>query len=124
MMMILRRRVAIITMGIYFRQSRSRREVILKLQPDKTPDGLAFLDAEIENRTVLEIGKSSKIKIEKLPIVHYDGPDLRGVDCGFIYNPKYFKVLESKSIRVNLKQMVKDWRPTRDVLYVKGVLAH
>lgn len=98
-------------------------EVISQIGMDKTPDGLAFLGcAEIENRTVLEtLVNHPKLKSRNYKIVHYDGPDLRGVDCGFIYNPKYFTVLESKSIRVNLKEIVKDWRPTRDILYVKGI---
>lgn len=98
-------------------------EVISQIATDKTPDGLAFFGcAEIENRTVLEtLVNHPKLKARNYQIVHYDGPDLRGVDCGFIYNPKYFKVLESRSIRVNLKEVVKDWRPTRDILYVKGV---
>lgn len=100
-------------------------EVISQIATDKTPDGLAFFGvAEVENRTVLEtLVKDPKLKARNYQIVHYDGPDLRGVDCGFIYNPAYFKVLDSKSIRVNLREIVNDWRPTRDVLYVKGVFA-
>jgi len=100
-------------------------EVLSQIAKDKTPDGLAFFGcAEIENRTVLEtLVSHPKLKDRNYQIVHYDGPDLRGVDCGFIYNPKYFTVLESKSIRVNLKEVVKDWRPTRDILYIKGIFA-
>ncbi len=98
-------------------------EVVSQIATEKTPDGLAFFGcAEIENRSVLEtLVNHPKLKARNYQIVHYDGPDLRGVDCGFIYNPKYFKVIESRSIRVNLKEIVKDWRPTRDILYVKGI---
>lgn len=100
-------------------------EVISQIATDKTPDGLAFFGVgEIENKSVLEtLVKHPKLKDRNYQIVHYDGPDLRGVDCGFLYNPKYFKVLESKSIKVDLSNVVKDWRPTRDILYVKGVFA-
>lgn len=99
-------------------------DVVSIIGTDESPDGLAFFGtAEIENRTVLEaLVNHPKLKARNYQIVHYDGPDLRGVDCGFVYNPKYFKVLESRSLRVNLKEVVKDWRPTRDVLYVKGIL--
>lgn len=101
-------------------------EVVSQIGTDKSPDGLAFFGcAEIENRTVLEtLANHPKLKARNYQIVHYDGPDLRGVDCGFMYNPKYFRVLESRSIRVNLKEVVKDWRPTRDILYVKGVMSN
>ena len=99
-------------------------EVISQIATDKTPDGLAFFGcAEIENKSVLEtLVNHPKLKSRNYQIVHYDGPDLRGVDCGLIYNPKYFTVLESKSLTVNLKEVVKSWRPTRDILYVKGIL--
>lgn len=99
-------------------------EVLSQIGTDVSPDGLAFFGtAEIENRTVLEtLANHPKLKSRNYQVVHYDGPDLRGVDCAFMYNPKYFKVLESRSLRVNLKEVVKDWRPTRDVLYVKGIL--
>ncbi|MEN9447524.1 MAG: hypothetical protein RJA25_814, partial [Bacteroidota bacterium] len=108
---------------IFFDKVDHLADVISQIGTDKTPDGLAFMGcAEIENRTVLEtLVNHPKLKARNYQIVHYDGPDLRGVDCGFIYNPKYFKVLESKSLRVNLKQIVKDWRPTRDILYIKGI---
>jgi hypothetical protein len=108
---------------IFFDKVDHLADVISQIGMDKTPDGLAFMGcAEIENRTVLEtLVNHPKLKARNYQIVHYDGPDLRGVDCGFIYNPKYFKVLESKSLRVNLKQIVKDWRPTRDILYIKGI---
>lgn len=98
-------------------------EVVSLIGTDDTPDGLAFFGcAEIENRTVLEaLVNHPKLKSRNYQIVHYDGPDLRGVDCGFVYNPKYFKVLYSSSNRVDLKSVKLDNRPTRDVLYVKGI---
>jgi hypothetical protein len=99
-------------------------EVLSQIATDITPDGLAFFGvAEIENASVLEtLANHPKLKSRNYKVVHYEGPDVRGVDCGFMYNPKYFKVLESRSIRVNLQEVVKDWRPTRDILFVKGVL--
>ena len=101
-------------------------EVVSLIGTDQSPDGLAFMGcAEIENKSVLEtLVNHPKLKSRNYQIVHYNGPDLRGVDCGFIYNPKYFKVLESQSITVDLKKVVNDWRPTRDILYVKGILGN
>jgi Endonuclease/Exonuclease/phosphatase family len=99
-------------------------EVVSQIATDVTPDGLAFFGVgEVENASVLEtLANHPKLKSRNYKIVHYEGPDLRGVDCGFMYNPKYFKVVDSRSIQVNLGEVIKDWRPTRDVLYVKGVL--
>ncbi len=100
-------------------------EVVSQIGTDKTKDGLAFFGcAEIENRTVLEtLVNHPKLKSRNYQIVHYDGPDLRGVDCGFIYSPKYFKVLFSHSYKVDLKSLDSSYRTTRDVLYVKGILS-
>lgn len=99
-------------------------EVVSQIGTEQTPDGLAFFGvAEIENRTVLEtLAKHPKLVARNYQVVHYDGPDYRGVDCGFMYNPKYFNVLDSRSLRVNLKEVNSDGRPTRDILYVKGLL--
>lgn len=99
-------------------------EVVSQIGTDYTPDGLAFFGcAEIENRTVLEtLANHPKLKSRDYQIIHYDGPDLRGVDVGFMYNPKYFKPLYSHSHIVNLKSLDPNNRATRDVLYVKGVL--
>jgi predicted extracellular nuclease len=52
-------------------------------------------------------------------VVHYESPDNRGIDVALLYKSDRFKVLHSapKGVRVG-----PDRRPTRDILYVKGVL--
>jgi len=48
--------------------------------------------AEIENRGVLEdLVKHPNIVKEDYGIVHFDSPDKRGIDVGFLYKKKYFK---------------------------------
>lgn len=96
-------------------------EVISVMGMDKTKDGMAFFGvAEIENASVLKaLCNSPKLKSRNLKVVHFEGPDGRGVDCGFIYNPKLFKVLSSASLTVPVEE---GDRPTRDVLYVTGIL--
>ena len=88
---------------------------------DITPDGVAVLGvSEIENRTVLEdLVVQPEIKDRNYQIVHYDSPDRRGVDVGLIYNPKYFKLVSSKSYRT----VVPDQPDfiTRDQLLVSGL---
>ena len=48
--------------------------------------------------------------------------DARGVDVGLLYNPKYFKVENSKPLFVKLPGGAKEAYYTRDVLWVKGKL--
>ena len=85
------------------------------------PDGLGILGvAEIENDTVLnDLIKMPKLKERKWKIVHYDSPDLRGVDVALLYNPKYFTVLHSAPLFVQLPGGSKESFFTRDILYVK-----
>ena len=55
--------------------------------------------SEIENRHVLEdLVIQPDIADANFQIVHYDGPDRRGVDVALLYRPELFTVLESKSI--------------------------
>lgn len=98
--------------------------VISLLAMDLSPDGVAMLGvAEVENRKVLEdIVSQPELKDRNYQIVHYDSPDERGIDCGLLYQPKYFKVLGSKAMPVTLKDPktgIPDF--TRDILYVAGL---
>jgi predicted extracellular nuclease len=95
--------------------------VISEIATDITPDGLAILGvAEIENRGVLEdLVKEESIKTRNYQIVHYDSPDERGVDVGLLYQPKYFKVTNSRSHTLH---MADTGFRTRDQLVVSGML--
>jgi hypothetical protein len=79
-------------------------EVLAKAGTEYSPDGLAFFGvAEIENESVLfDLVNYVSLKQRGYKIIHYDSPDDRGVDVGFIYNPKYFKAISSRSLRVIL----------------------
>lgn len=88
---------------------------------DYCPAGVSFIGvSEIENRGVLEdLVKQPALANRSLEIVHYDGPDRRGVDVALIYNPKLFIVTNSKSYRLHTAD------PnflTRDQLMVSGYL--
>src|SRR5690606_22024754 len=79
-------------------------EVISQIGTDISPDGPAILGvSEIENRGVLEdLVKQPSIASRRYQIVHYDSPDYRGIDVAMLYNPKYYRLLESRAIPVNL----------------------
>jgi Endonuclease/Exonuclease/phosphatase family len=108
----------------YISKQANMAKVISGLATELTPDGLAILGvAEIENRKVLEdLVVQEAIKDRNYQIVHYDSPDERGIDCGLLYNPKYFAVMASKTLPVALKDPktgIVDF--TRDILYVAGM---
>ncbi len=88
--------------------------------------------SEIENRHVLEdLVSQPEIADANYQIVHYDGPDRRGVDVALFYRPDQFKLLESRSIpytftgseiSFEMTQEEKDIFRTRDILMVRGMI--
>lgn len=83
-----------------------------------SPDLPSFVGfAEIENSSVLKDLISEKLlKKAKYEFVHYESPDERGIDVGFLYSKKKVKSIVSKQIKVPMKP---EDRPTRDILLVK-----
>lgn len=88
--------------------------------------------SEVENRHVLEdLVNQPEIEAANYQIVHYDGPDRRGVDVALLYRPEYFTVEESKSIPFDFNSKTikfamdkegQDYFRTRDILMVRGLL--
>lgn len=71
--------------------------VLSQLCADKLPQGAAVIGlSEVENRRVLEdLLKQPALAGRGYEIVHYEGPDRRGVDCAFFYNPRFFTLENS-----------------------------
>ena len=88
--------------------------------------------SEIENRLVLEdLVMDPQIAEANYQIVHYDGPDRRGVDVALLYNPRVFKFLDSESIPFTFEGSSIDWIQskeerdyfrTRDILMGHGLI--
>ena len=89
--------------------------------------------SEIENRHVLEdLVSQPEIADANYQIVHYDGPDNRGVDVALLYRPEILKVICSESIPFTFEPSSIDWSEwtaeeknrfrTRDVLMVRGTI--
>lgn len=70
---------------------------------------------EVENLKVLEM-LNENYPDRNYSIIHFEGPDLRGIDVALLYDPSKFKVLESEPINIPFE----DEDPTRDVLHVTG----
>jgi hypothetical protein len=110
------------TGAVYLDKLAKLSDVISQIGTDVTPDGLAIMGcAEIENDTVLyDLAKTSKLASRNYKVVHYNSPDVRGVDVGLFYNPKYFTPGFSEALFVPLVEPNGTPRYTRDVLYVEG----
>jgi len=112
------------TGAVYLDKLEKLSEVISLIGTDVTPDGLAIMGcAEIENDTVLnDLSHSAKLISRGYKVVHYNSPDVRGVDVAMLYNPKYFTPTFSEPLFVPLVEPNGTPRYTRDVLYVEGKL--
>lgn len=66
--------------------------VLSQLSRDKVEEGPAVIGlAEVENRRVLEdLVREPLLADDNYQIVHYEGPDKRGIDCALLYNPELF----------------------------------
>lgn len=110
--------------NLYWQKVENLSKVISQIGTEFNPDGPVILGvAEIENDTVLnDLIRHKYLKERNYKFVHYDSKDIRGVDVALLYNPKYFQVLDSKSLFVTLPEGSKSAVFTRDVLWVKGLL--
>jgi hypothetical protein len=111
------------TSEIYHQKLHNLATVLSQIAVDKIPDGPAFFGvAEIEDEQVLKdlIAQPELVK-RKLGIVHFESPDLRGIDVGMLYNPKFFKVLHAEPMFVDISKNGHH-EYTRDILYVEGLL--
>ena len=77
--------------------------------------------AEIENEAVLrKLVYDTPLSKFRYGYIHYESPDVRGVDVALLYLKDRFKVLKSSPVAI---RMVQDTGfKTRDILYVKGII--
>jgi predicted extracellular nuclease len=94
---------------------------IARVIKDMRPDILGL--SEIENRRVLEdLVQVNSIKNMGYQIIHFDSPDLRGVDVGIIYKPSIYKAFSAKAFPF-IDKTNPDFK-TRDILLSSGVLSN
>ena len=97
--------------------------VLSLLATDKVSDGAAVIGmAEVENRRVLEdLLKQPALAGRGYQIIHYEGPDERGIDCAMFYNPELYQVKSTRLVPYQLAEPSD--RPTRGFLIADGELA-
>jgi len=78
--------------------------------------------SEIENRQVLEdLILHPALRESGYQIVHYDSPDLRGVDVALLYRTRFFRVTTSTSNELKIFDEKGERVFTRDQLVVSGI---
>jgi hypothetical protein len=110
----------------YQHKLRNMSQVLSEMGTDVLPQvGCAVIGvSEVENAHCLtDLCNQEPLKKRNIQFVHIEGPDKRGVDCGLLYNPKFFKVRNVKLVPY-VYDLEKDKdRATRGFLTVSGTLA-
>ena len=87
--------------------------------------------AEVENDRVLQdLTSCEEIAAAGYRFVHFESPDVRGIDCALLYRPEAFQLLESRTLPFDFNSdIVFEKTPqeqrsfkTRDALCVRGRL--
>ena len=103
------------TLTRYWKKVNAIGQVILSCSDD-LPDLVALV--EVENDSVLrDLTRRSLLRNAGYDYLMTESPDARGIDVALLFQPARFRPLCYDSLPV---EPLKDMRPTRDILYVKG----
>ena len=84
----------------------------------RLPDMIALCEVENDS-AMIALTKRSLLRKAGYEYIMTDSPDERGIDVALMYQPVSFQLLSHYSIRIKQHP---NTRPTRDILYAKGVL--
>ncbi len=109
---------------IYQKKLHNMAKVISEIGEDEAKNSPVILGvAEIENEKVLiDLIETTFLKEKNYSIIHYDSPDLRGIDVGFLYQPTYFRPIHHETFELKLWEESGMRIYTRDQLLVSGYL--
>jgi exonuclease III len=110
--------------GIYLKKLNNMAKVVSEIGAKEAKNSPTIIGvAEIENHKVLEdLLNTDALKNKHYSIIHYDSPDLRGIDVALLYQEKYFRPIHHEIFELKL------WNEngfrifTRDQLLVSGYL--
>ena len=110
--------------AIYEKKLNNMAKVLSELGTKEANNSPVILGvAEIENRTVLEdLVNTTFLKDKQYSIIHYDSPDLRGIDVALLYQENHFKPTYHETFELKLwgENGIRIY--TRDQLLVSGYL--
>ena len=110
----------------YQSKLRNMSTVLSEMGTDVLPEvGCAVIGvSEVENRYCLQdLVNQPKLKARDFKFVHVEGPDKRGVDCGLLYNPKFFTPQKVRLVPYVYEKKEDEGHATRGFLTVTGTLA-
>ena len=109
----------------YTHKLRNMARVLAEMGTDKLPMGCAAIGvSEVENaKCMADLCEQPALKARNMQFCHIEGPDRRGVDCAFIYNPSLFTVRNVKLVPYVYKKPEDARRATRGFLVVSGTMA-
>ena len=102
----------------YWRKLNNLAQELLSCCDDGIPDIIAL--CEVENDSVVrDLARRSLLRNAGYEYVVTSSPDIRGIDVALLYSPMSFAPIVNRSIRV---KPLDGMRPTRDILYVAGLV--
>ena len=104
----------------YTNKLRNMAKVLAELCTDKLPHGAAIIGvSEVETAGALaDLVAQPALAKRGYQFIHVDGPDRRGVDCGLLYNPRFFQVTDQMLVPYYYKD---DAQPDVDLgFHVEG----
>ena len=103
----------------YWRKLNNIAQELLSCSDDGIPDLIAL--CEIENDSVLtDLTHRSLLRNAGYEYLITNSPDVRGIDVALLYSPFSFAPVHNYPLRVT---PVDGMRPTRDILYVSGLIS-
>jgi hypothetical protein len=107
------------TPGKFFNKLQSISKVLLSSGGWEPPEIIGL--AEVENQSVVNLlATRFPLSPFEYKTIHYESPDIRGIDVAVLYRPDKFQLLYSAPLAVKVKE--EPLFVTRDILYVKGVV--
>ncbi|WP_274474152.1 endonuclease/exonuclease/phosphatase family protein [Mangrovimonas aestuarii] len=109
---------------VYKKKIKNMARVISDIGHDLSKNAPVIIGiAEIENQNVLEdLVNDSALLAFDYGIVHYDSPDLRGIDVALLYQKKWFTPINTSKHELKIYDDEKKRVYTRDQLLVSGKL--
>lgn len=103
----------------YWKKLDALSKVIAAVGEERLPDLIGL--CEVENDSVLrDLTRRSSLRTLGYRHVMTDSPDARGIDVALLYQPGCFRLLSSREVVV--PSLSEGFRPTRNLLYVKGLV--
>lgn len=103
----------------YWRKLNAVTQVVAAAGEERLPDVIGL--CEVENDSVLfDLTRSSAMRTLGYRYVMTHSPDLRGIDVALLYQPGRFRLLASREVGIPSRSA--GFRPTRNILYAKGMV--